>query len=126
MNGTMDSPPPASTPPSSLALTSRQPLRKQQRTEKVRQNLPLYAMLLPVFAFYLIFKYVPMGGLIIAFKNYNFADGILHSPWAGLKAFSIFIFFLQYAANFMEYILVKLFKHRYRISRPDCSGHFIK
>ncbi len=46
-------------------------------------------MLVPVFAYYILFKYWPMGGLVIAFKNYNFADGILHSPWVGLKNFKV-------------------------------------
>ena len=57
--------------------------------KKLKRNVPLYIMLLPVLAFYIIFKYIPMGGLIIAFKSYNFYDGILHSPWVGLKNFQV-------------------------------------
>lgn len=56
---------------------------------KLKQNVHLYLMLLPVLAFYIIFKYIPMSGLIIAFKNYNFADGMLHSPWVGWKNFEL-------------------------------------
>ncbi|MFX3634212.1 MAG: ABC transporter permease [Candidatus Pristimantibacillus sp.] len=56
---------------------------------KVKQNLYLYAMILPVIAFYIIFKYIPMGGLVIAFKNYNFADGILGSPWVGWRNYEL-------------------------------------
>ncbi|MGO4373632.1 ABC transporter permease, partial [Paenibacillus sp. MCAF20] len=63
--------------------------RARATSLKLRQNLYLYAMLLPVLAFYLIFKYLPMGGLVIAFKNYNFTDGILHSPWVGWKNFEL-------------------------------------
>ncbi|MDF2670046.1 MAG: sugar transporter permease [Paenibacillus sp.] len=46
-------------------------------------------MFAPVLLFYVIFKYVPMFGIIIAFKHYNFADGVLHSPWAGLDYFKM-------------------------------------
>ncbi|MNI13079.1 putative multiple-sugar transport system permease YteP [compost metagenome] len=46
-------------------------------------------MFIPGIAFYLIFKYAPMGGLIIAFKDYNFNDGILGSPWVGFDNFRI-------------------------------------
>ena len=46
-------------------------------------------MILPVLAFYIIFKYIPMGGLVIAFKSYNFADGILGSPWVGWDNFKL-------------------------------------
>ncbi|TDF94524.1 sugar ABC transporter permease [Paenibacillus piri] len=48
----------------------------------------LYLMLLPVIGFYLLFKLAPLGGEIIAFKNYRFADGIWGSDWVGLKHFN--------------------------------------
>ncbi|MGG4144330.1 ABC transporter permease subunit [Paenibacillus algorifonticola] len=63
--------------------------RQTISTLKFKQNLWLYAMLLPVIAFYVIFKYIPMGGLIIAFKSYNFADGMLGSPWVGWKNYEL-------------------------------------
>ena len=44
-------------------------------------------MFVPVILFYLIFKYLPMFGAIIAFKDYNFLQGIMNSPWAGWKHF---------------------------------------
>ncbi|MEK3914268.1 ABC transporter permease subunit [Paenibacillus sp. FSL H7-0331] len=46
-------------------------------------------MFTPILIFYLLFKYVPMFGLVIAFKNYNFADGIWGSPWTGLDNFKL-------------------------------------
>ncbi|MFC6549235.1 ABC transporter permease [Cohnella cellulosilytica] len=46
-------------------------------------------MFLPALAQFLIFRYAPMGGLIIAFKNYNFADGVFGSPWVGFDNFRI-------------------------------------
>ena len=47
----------------------------------------LYLMILPVIAYYIIFHYLPMGGLIIAFKDYRVARGIFGSKWVGLKHF---------------------------------------
>ncbi|MDF2523703.1 MAG: binding-protein-dependent transport system inner rane component [Clostridiales bacterium] len=47
----------------------------------------LYLMLVPVLAYYIIFRYVPMAGLSIAFKNYNVFQGILKSPWIGFDVF---------------------------------------
>ncbi|WNQ14300.1 ABC transporter permease subunit [Paenibacillus aurantius] len=41
-----------------------------------------YLMLLPGVLYYIVFKYVPMYGVVIAFKNFNINDGILGSPWA--------------------------------------------
>jgi len=58
-------------------------------TKRFRQNIPLLLMLVPGILYYVIFRYLPMGGLVIAFKDYNFRDGILSSPWVGLKYFKI-------------------------------------
>lgn len=60
-----------------------------QRRRKWKQNIPLIVMFVPVIAFYLIFKYAPMVGVIVAFKSYNFAEGIFGSPWVGLKNFNM-------------------------------------
>lgn len=47
-------------------------------------------MILPVLAFYIIFHYVPMYGVIIAFKNFTPGLGIMDSPWVGLQNFTEF------------------------------------
>ncbi|UQZ86347.1 putative multiple-sugar transport system permease YteP [Paenibacillus konkukensis] len=47
----------------------------------------LYALLLPGLLWYFIFRYLPMYGVLIAFKDYNFSKGIWGSPWVGLKHF---------------------------------------
>lgn len=47
----------------------------------------LYLMLLPGLIWYIVYKYLPMYGLIIAFKNFNFRMGIWNSPWVGFKHF---------------------------------------
>jgi putative aldouronate transport system permease protein len=44
----------------------------------------------PGIVFLFIFAYLPMFGIILAFKKYNFADGILGSPWVGLDNFRFF------------------------------------
>lgn len=58
-----------------------------QKNLRFKQNIPLLVMFIPVLLFYVIFKYLPIGGLVIAFKDYNFADGIFGSQWVGLKNF---------------------------------------
>lgn len=52
------------------------------------QNKILYMMLVPGILFFILFHFVPMYGLIIAFKNYNIFKGILASDWVGFKNFS--------------------------------------
>ncbi len=50
----------------------------------------LYLMFLPVFLYYVIFRYAPMLGLSIAFKNFNAFLGFDKSPWVGFKFFQQF------------------------------------
>lgn len=47
----------------------------------------LYAMMLPGLVYYLILHYLPMGGVLIAFKDYNLFKGIWGSSWVGLDVF---------------------------------------
>lgn len=47
----------------------------------------VYLMLLPVIIYFVVFKYIPMYGIVIAFKDYNVFKGITGSPWVGLKIF---------------------------------------
>ena len=51
------------------------------------KNKTYLILLLPAFLYVLIFCYLPMGGLVIAFKQYNYHKGILGSPWVGLANF---------------------------------------
>lgn len=47
----------------------------------------LYLLLIPGVVYFIIFNYIPMYGIIIAFKDFNFAKGILASPWIGFENF---------------------------------------
>ena len=53
----------------------------------LRRFWPAYVMILPVIVWYLIFVYLPMGGLVIAFKKFSVIRGIADSPWVGLDNF---------------------------------------
>lgn len=54
------------------------------------KNKILYIMFLPVALYYIIFAYIPMSGIVVAFKNFNYSDGIYFSPWSGFENFSYF------------------------------------
>lgn len=53
----------------------------------LRRDQQLLILFLPCLAFYLIFRYGPLFGLVIAFKDYSVYTGIIESPWVGLKHF---------------------------------------
>lgn len=54
------------------------------------QHKWLYFLLLPGFIYFIMFRYVPMGGLVIAFKEYSPFKGIWGSPWVGFEQFTKF------------------------------------
>ena len=72
----------------------------------LRQHWQLYLIfILPAVALTSIFRYIPMGGILIAFKNYNPIKGIWGSKWVGLKYFHRFLKspdFLSYLANTLK------------------------
>lgn len=57
---------------------------------EIKKNKVLLLMLLPAFLYFFIFCYIPMGGAVLAFKNYNFRDGIFGSPFIGFDNFKYF------------------------------------
>ena len=62
--------------------------------EKIRDQRYLYLLLAPALIYYLVFHYLPMYGIVMAFKNFSFRLGLLRSPWVGLENF-IFLFQLD-------------------------------
>lgn len=72
----------------------------------LRQHWQLYLIfLLPALVLTIIFKYLPMGGILIAFQKYNPIRGIFGSEWVGLKYFKEFMSspdFLKYLVNTLK------------------------
>lgn len=67
--------------------------RRQHRKNKLRtikRHWQLYLIILLPLIYLVVFKYMPIIGSQIAFRDYNFRDGIWHSPFAGLKYFKMF------------------------------------
>ena len=61
--------------------------KKLQRKEKFKNDFPLYMMMLPGMLYLIANNYLPMFGILLAFKRINYAVGILKSPWVGLDNF---------------------------------------
>lgn len=81
------------------------PSRMQRMIRELRTQWILYLMILPGVLYFLIFRYYPMYGAIIAFKDYEVLKGILGSPWVGFEHFRN-IFNSTYFANIMRNTLL--------------------
>ncbi len=74
--------------------------RRQHRKNKLRtikRHWQLYLIILLPLIYLVVFKYMPIIGSQIAFRDYNFRDGIWHSPFAGLKYFKMFFVSPQFS-----------------------------
>ena len=63
---------------------------KMKKGSSFKQILPFWLMSLPALIYMIIFNYLPMFGVVLAFKDYNYASGITGSPWVGFKYFKYF------------------------------------
>ncbi len=61
--------------------------KKVQRREKFKNDFPLYLMMLPGILYLIANNYLPMFGILLAFKRINYAVGILKSPWVKFQNF---------------------------------------
>jgi len=59
--------------------------------QDMKKNPFLYVMILPAIASWVIFNYIPLGGVVIAFQNFRFDQGILRSEFVGLDNFRFFL-----------------------------------
>lgn len=68
----------------------RKSVNKKWTLSKFRKDLWLYVLLLPGLVYFLIFKYLPMWGVLIAFQNFNPYLGFWNSEWVGMDHFTTF------------------------------------
>ena len=80
------------------------------RTIKLaKKNIALYVFSLPVIIFLILFAYMPMYGIQIAFRNYTFAGGITGSPWVGLRWFEFFFNSPMFSTVMSNTIILNLY-----------------
>ncbi|MBR7187660.1 MAG: sugar ABC transporter permease, partial [Clostridia bacterium] len=87
-------------------LSAKEKVPLQQRTHNtlvyLRQHWQLYLIfMLPAFVLTIIFRYIPMGGVAIAFMDYNLFRGLWHSEWVGFEHFNRFLS----SPDFMRYLM---------------------
>ncbi|MDY2807537.1 MAG: ABC transporter permease subunit [Oscillospiraceae bacterium] len=64
--------------------------------KRLIKYLPLYILAIPSLAYLIVNNYMPMAGLVLAFKKYSFGKGVIGSPWNGLDNFK-FLFGSKWA-----------------------------
>lgn len=83
-----------------------------KKRSSIKRNMYMYILLAPAVIFVIIFNYLPLSGILIAFKDYDVLKGFAASPWVGLAHFKeLFLFpgFLKAVKNTLLYSSVCLF-----------------
>lgn len=79
-----------------MAIQSVSLKKRKDNLTYIKRTWILYVMLVLPMAFFLVFRYVPMTNIVIAFKDYNIFQGVWTSPWAHVDGrLNIFKWFLQ-------------------------------
>ncbi len=75
----------------------------------IKQNTGLYLLILPAFAFLILFAYVPMYGVVLAFKDYDSTLGIMGSAWIGWENFSRFFKGFYFSEVLLNTLFISLY-----------------
>ena len=82
----------------------------QRRLAELDRAKYLFLLMVPGLVFFVIFRYVPIYGVTLAFKEFVAADGILGSPWAGLKYFNRLFTYPGVGRVFMNTVEISLLR----------------
>lgn len=75
----------------------------------IKKSMPLYLLLLPSAILLFCFAYIPMYGIVMAFKDYSPALGIMDSPWVGLKHFKQYFDSYQFGITLKNTLVLSLY-----------------
>lgn len=91
--------------------------RRSLLTE-IKKHKLLFLMLLPAVVFVIIFNYIPMYGVIIAFKEYKLSKGILGSPWVGIFQFQKLFYGYSFYEVLQNTVLISVYRLLFGFPAP--------
>lgn len=92
--------------------------RFRETVKSYIKNKYLILLLLPTIIFFAVFSYGPMYGILIAFKDYKFAKGIMGSPWVGLEHFRTMFSGSSFTTVFKNTLIISSLKFVFGFPAP--------
>ena len=89
--------------------TTMAPINHTSWKTKIKNSRSLYVLLLPSLIVLLLFTYIPMYGVVIAFKDYTPIQGIMGSPWVGLKYFKQYFNSYQFGTTIRNTLEISIY-----------------
>ncbi len=93
-------------------------VRVSKRPSYFVKNHPFYLMLVPAVLYFLIFRYIPLAGSVIAFKDYNIFKGIIASDWVGLQWFHQLFTFPKFVRLLQNTLLIGFYQIIFSFPAP--------
>jgi putative aldouronate transport system permease protein len=101
-------------------------LKKYKEIMKVLRKHPwLYIMCVPGVVYFIVFRYLPMWGILIAFKDYNIYRGFGASPWAGMKHFVRFFTSPNFSTLMINTLVLTLYSIIFAFPAPIVLALFL-
>ena len=82
---------------------------KKKQAIALKKSVPLYLLLAPAAILLFCFAYLPLGGLVMAFKNYSPSLGLLKSPWVGFRHFVQFFHSYQFLVTIKNTLGISIY-----------------
>ncbi|MGI5898461.1 MAG: ABC transporter permease [Christensenellales bacterium] len=91
---------------------------KSDFLRRIQKTWILTAMIVPGFIYYIIFEYVPMYGILIAFQNYRLGNSFLAGPWVGFRHFIAFFEHQHFARLVRNTLIINLYQVLFSFPMP--------
>jgi putative aldouronate transport system permease protein len=105
--------------------TSMVTMKRESLIQNMIRYWPLYFMALPGMIFFIIFRFIPLTGTIIAFKDYSVFQGFVASPWVGLKHFQTLFQYPDFQRVFFNTLILGMLRVFFFFPVPIILALFI-
>jgi len=103
---------------STLSLSKKIESKKKLEWHNIKMNYDMYLLMIPGLLFLLLFRYLPMYGILIAFQDFNIFEGILKSEWIGLANFTRLFQMKEFYTVFTNTLVISIYKIAFLFPAP--------
>lgn len=93
-----------------VALNKKRTSGLKRGFAEYKKNWPVFMLLVPGLVYFVIFHYIPLYGVTIAFKDYKLLEGILGSEWVGIKYFKMAFASVDFWNSFKNTLIISFLK----------------
>jgi len=102
------------------ASVIKEPKKNKENSliHNIKKHWMLYVMILPAVVYYIVFKYIPLLGSVIAFKDYQILNGFLDSPWVGFENFKKLFSYSDFYVVLKNTLIIAFYQQIFQFPAP--------